>query len=135
MERQKLVKVMTLSMAFVMMSPTLIIGLTNLFQKSQPPANSAPAPSLSQDAQFAAEENGYLAILQKEPNNTTASQGLTEIATTYAANRQVPKAIGIYQKMIKMAPQSRRVKIYQQHLAELQKRVSAKPESSPSPKP
>jgi ribosomal protein S30 len=134
MERQKFVKVMTLGMAFVMMSPTLITGLTKLLPTSQPAANSAPAPSLSQDAQFAAQENGYLAVLQKEPNNSTASKGLNEIASAYVADRKVAKAIDIYQKMIKVAPQARNVKIYQQRIAELQKQ-STPPASSPSSKP
>jgi ribosomal protein S30 len=134
MERQKFVKVMTLGMAFVMMSPTLITGLTKLLPTSQPAANSAPAPSPSQDAQFATEENGYLAVLQKEPNNSTASKGLNEIANTYVADRKVAKAIDIYQKMIKVAPQARNVKLYQQRITELQKQ-STPPASSPSSKP
>jgi cytochrome c-type biogenesis protein CcmH/NrfG len=134
MERQKFVKVMTLGMAFVMMSPTLITGLTKLMPTSQPAANSAPAPALSQDAQFAAQENGYLAVLQKEPNNSTASKGLSEIAAVYVADRKVAKAIDIYQKMVKVAPQARNVKIYQQRIAELQPQ-STPPASSPLSKP
>jgi hypothetical protein len=134
MERQKLVKVMTLSMAFVMMSPTLITGLTTVFQKSQPPANSAAVP-ISQDAQFAAQENGYLAVLQKETNNSTARNGLVAIAQSYAADRNLPKAIEIYQKMIKAAPKSAQVPSHQQRIIELQKELSTQPVSSPSSKP
>jgi hypothetical protein len=134
MERQKLVKVMTLSMAFVMMSPTLITGLTTVFQQSQPPANSAAVP-ISQDAQFAAQENGYLAVLQKETNNSTARNGLVAIAQSYAADRNLPKAIEIYQKLIKAAPQSSQVPSHQQRIVELQKELSTPPVSSPSSKP
>jgi hypothetical protein len=133
MERKTFVKVATLGMAFVMMSPTLITGLTNLMPKSQPVVNSAPTPQ-SQDAQFAAEENGYLAVLEKEPNNSTASKGLGEIAAAYVADQKVAKAIDIYQKMIKVAPQARNVKLYQQRITELQKQ-STPLAGSPSSKP
>jgi hypothetical protein len=134
MERQKMVKVMTIGMSVALFTPTLLTGLSTLLQKSQPPANSAPTP-VSQDAQFAAQENGYVAVLKKEPNNSTALRGLEEVATAYVADRNLPKAIEIYQKLIKAAPTSPQVPQYQQRLAALQKQGSAQPPLSPSAKP
>jgi hypothetical protein len=134
MERQKLLKVMTIGMAFVLFSPVLITGLTSLLPQSAPTVSSAPAPT-SQDAQFAADENGYFDILAAEPNNKTAIAGLDKIATAYVSDQKTPKAIAIYQKLIKMAPQSPQVKFYQQRLAALQPAGKAPPTSQPSSKP
>ncbi len=134
MERQKLLKVMTIGMAFVLFSPVLITGLTSLLPQSAPTVSSTPAP-VSQDAQSAADENGYFDVLATEPNNKTAIMGLDKIATAYVANQKTPKAIAIYQKLIKMAPQSPQVKFYQQRLASLQSAGKAAPTSQPSSKP
>ncbi len=134
MERQKLLKITTIGMSFVLFSPVLITGLTSLLPKSEPTVSSASAP-VSQDAQFAADENGYFDVLAKEPNNSTASAGLTKIAMAYVADQKTPQAIAIYQKLIKIAPQSPQVKLHQQRLAELQPAVKSSPTSKPSSKP
>jgi hypothetical protein len=135
MERQKLLKVMTIGMSFVLFAPVLITGLASLLPQSAPTVSSAPAPT-SQDAQFAADENGYFAVLATEPNNKTAITGLDKIAAAYVADQKTPKAIAIYQKLIKMAPpQSPQVKSYQQRLAALQPAEKAPPSSQPSSKP
>ncbi len=120
MDRPKLLKIMTLGMSAVMFSPMLLTGLGNLLPQSEPPVRKESAP-VSQDAQVAANENGYLDILQKEPNNPTAIGELERIAATYAANQKLPQAIGTYQKLVKAAPKSPQVKLYQQRIAELQK--------------
>ncbi len=129
-----MLKVMTLGMSGLLFAPTLLTGLSTMLQKSPPPAKSAPAP-ISQDAQFAAQENGYVSVLKKEPNNSTAIRGLEEVATAYVADRNLPKAIEIYQKLIKAAPTSSQVQQHQQRLAALQQQVSAQPPLSPSAKP
>jgi hypothetical protein len=106
-----------------------------LLPQSAPTVSSAPAPT-SQDAQFAADENGYFDILATEPNNKTAITGLDKIAAAYVTDQKTPKAIAIYQKLIKMTPpQSPQVKFYQQRLAALQPAGKAPPTSKPSPKP
>jgi hypothetical protein len=134
MDRPKLLKIMTLGMSAVMFSPMLIMGLGNLLPQSEPPVRKESAP-VSQDAQIAANENGYLDILQKEPNNPTAIGELERIAATYAANQKLPQAIGTYQKLVKAAPKSPQVKLYQQRIADLQKSGQNKSGNQTKPAP
>lgn len=134
MERQKLVKVMTLGMSFVLFAPVLITGLASLLPQPAPTTSSTPTPT-SQDAQLAANENSYFGILATEPNNKTAIAGLEEIAAAYVANQKTPQAIAIYQKLIKTAPPSPQVKLYQQRLAALQPAEKTPPTKQPSSKP
>ena len=134
MERQKLVKIMTIGMSVVLFAPVLITGLASLLPQSAPTVSSQPAPT-SQDAQFAADENGYFDVLATEPNNKTAIAGLDKIAAAYVADQKIPQAVAIYQKLIKIAPQSPQAKFYQQRLAALQPAGKAAPTSQPSSKP
>lgn len=134
MDRQKIVKGFTLVVAFAGTFALLITSASTIWELAQPKAASQSV-AISKDAQLAAQENGYWAVLQDEPKNSTAIGGLEAIAQAHAAEGNLPKSIEIFEKLQKAAPKSPNAQIYAQYLVELKKRVNAAPSPSSSPKP
>jgi cytochrome c-type biogenesis protein CcmH/NrfG len=80
-----------------------IFGIVNLFSSglsSQHQQKPAPV-AVSQESLLAAEERGYVGVLQREPQNQTALEGLAKVRLQM--NNQVG-AIEPLEKLVKLYP-------------------------------
>ena len=80
-----------------------IFGIVNLFSSglsSQHQQKSAPV-AVSQESLLAAQERGYVGVLQREPQNQTALEGLAKVRLQM--NNQVG-AIEPLEKLVKLNP-------------------------------
>lgn len=94
-----------------------LLGVWNLAQ-SPPPVKVSLS---SQNAQVAAQENGFLAVLKKEPKNSTAITGMEGVVRYYLQTNNQQKSIESLEKLIAAAPQAARAKEYAQVLVEMKK--------------
>jgi hypothetical protein len=121
MERSKTTKkivLMAVSLATGGVIISSLLGVLNLAQSPPPP----PKVSLSsQNAQVEAQENGFLAVLKKEPKNSTAITGMEGVVKYYLQTSNKQKSIESLEKLIAAAPKAERVKDYAQVLAEIKK--------------
>jgi hypothetical protein len=133
MQKNNLTKVFIIGsgMAFLASS---VAGLSGLIATSlnQPPADEKITQS--QSAQLQAQERGFLGVLQREPNNQTALQGIKAI---WNARIQAGDAQGVkttIDGLVKSNPQNKRYKEFQ---AEIDKIIAssknADTQSSPTP--
>jgi hypothetical protein len=134
MERQKVFKGFTLFLAFAGTFALLVTSASTIWELAQPKAVSQSV-SVSKDAQLVAQENGYWAVLQDEPNNRSAIGGLEAIAQAHAVDGNWSKSIAVIEKLRQAAPKSPNAKLYDRFLAELKKKAGAVPSQSPSSKP
>jgi hypothetical protein len=120
MERSKTTK------KIVLMAVSLATGgmiLTSLFTvwdlaKPQPTVTKA---SSSQDAQVAAKENEFLAILKKEPKDPKAIEGMEQVVEYYGRTGNKQKTVESLEKLLAAAPQSKRAKEYTKVLDAIKK--------------
>jgi predicted Zn-dependent protease len=117
MATSKLTKVFVLASGMAFLSSSLL-GLSGLFGSSlnQPVAQKDPAQS--QNAQFKAEEKGFLAVLKREPNNQTALRGLVEIRMRTG---DAPGTKAALEQLVKLNPTNQQ---YKEFLAALNKQLT-----------
>jgi hypothetical protein len=121
MERSKITKkivLMAVSLATGGMILTSLLGVWNLAQ-SPPPV--LKASSSSQDAQVAAKENEFLAILKKEPKDPKAIEGMEQVVEYYGHTGNKQKIIESLEKLLAAAPQAKRAKEYAKVLDTIKK--------------
>src|SRR4028118_2072222 len=79
-----------------------IFGIVNLFGSGLSGQHQQkPAPVVSQESLLAAQERGYVGVLQREPQNQTALEGLANVRLQM--NNQVG-AIEPLEKLVKLNP-------------------------------
>jgi hypothetical protein len=127
MERSKFTKKIVLVATIVAGMGFLLSSLVGLWNLVQTPAPMRTSIS-SQNAQIETQANGYLEVLQKEPKNATAIQGLENVVRYYVQTGNKSKTIQYLEKLVVAAPEAKNVAEYKKSLAEL------KSPSSPAPK-
>jgi hypothetical protein len=111
MERSTITKkvvLMAVSLAAGGVIITSLLGTLNLAQSPLP----VKASSSSQDAQIAAKEHEFLAVLKKEPKNLPAITGMEQVVEYYGLTGNKPKTIESLEKLLAAAPQAVRAKEY-----------------------
>jgi hypothetical protein len=102
MEKRKQLQKIMIALSVVSLMGSTIFGLGKVFtgansQPSQPKTPTAQSTSLS----LAAQEKGYLTVLEREPNNQTALEGLVN---TRVEMNNLPGAIEPLEKLVKLYP-------------------------------
>jgi hypothetical protein len=126
MERSKTTKkivLMAVSLATGGMILTSLLGVLNL---AQSPSPIVKASSSSQDAQVAAKENEFLAVLKKNPKDPKAIEGMEQVVEYYGYTGNKQKITESLEKFIAAAPEAKKVKEYAKVLDAIKK--------SPDPK-
>ena len=97
---------------------TSIFGLAGLFTKAfQEPQKNAQTATDAQTSQLQAQERGYEAVLQREPDNQIALQGLVQIRLQ---KNDLQGAISPMEKLVKLNPDNAQ---YKALLAGIKQRV------------
>jgi tetratricopeptide (TPR) repeat protein len=110
MQKRKWVTVLILFLGiipFVAVSlMPLVSGITGNRQSATPSPSPSSAVSSSQKSQLQDEEKGYQAVLQREPENPTALEGLvlTRLKLVQAGHAQIAIVIDPLQKLSKLKP-------------------------------
>lgn len=97
-------RVVTLVLGLGFAGSTLAIALSSAFSQNNSysatdSGNSEDAPSVEEQIQLQA--SGYEKVLDREPNNITALEGLTQI---YSQTGQPAKAISTLEKLVEYYP-------------------------------
>ena len=105
-KNKTLLRVATLVMGLGFAGSTLAIALSSVFSRNNYSANNAEHPS---DGPSAAEQiqmqvNGYQKVLEREPKNITALQGLAQI---YLQTGNPEKAIPALEKLVEYYPEQK----------------------------
>jgi cytochrome c-type biogenesis protein CcmH/NrfG len=117
MATSKLTKAFVLASGMAFLSSS-ILGLGGLVGSSFNKPVATENTAQSQNAQFNAEEKGFLAVLKREPNNQTALKGLVEIRMRTG---DAPGTKAALEQLVKLNPTNQQ---YKDFLAALNKQVT-----------
>jgi cytochrome c-type biogenesis protein CcmH/NrfG len=117
MATSKLTKVFVLASGMAFLSSS-ILGLGGLVGSSFNKPVATENAAQSQNAQFNAEEKGFLTVLKREPNNQTALRGLVEIRMRTG---DAPGTKAALEQLVKLNPTNKQ---YKEFLAALNKQVT-----------
>jgi predicted Zn-dependent protease len=117
-EKQKiLTKVFIIGSGISFLASSLL-GIGGLMSKSIDQAETKQNTAQSQNAQLQLEEKGFLAVLQREPNNQTALKGLVEIRMRTG---DAPGTKTALEQLVKLNPTNQQ---YQEFLTVLNKQIA-----------
>jgi predicted Zn-dependent protease len=117
-EKQKiLTKVFIIGSGMSFLASSLL-GIGGLMSKSIDQAETKQNTAQSQNAQLQLEEKGFLAVLQREPNNQTALKGLVEIRMRTG---DAPGTKTALEQLVKLNPTNQQ---YQEFLTVLNKQIA-----------
>jgi hypothetical protein len=77
-------------------------GLAGLFLSAFSPNNTTPTASSEKDSQLEAQERGYKLVLQREPENQVALEGLVQVRLQM---HNQEKAVEPLEKLVKLRPE------------------------------
>jgi cytochrome c-type biogenesis protein CcmH/NrfG len=117
MATSKLTKAVVLAAGMAFLSSS-VLGLSGLVGSSLNKPVVSKNAAQSQNAQFQAEEKGFLAVLKREPNNQTALRGLVEIRMRTG---NAPGTKAALEQLVKLNPTNQQ---YKEFLAALNKQVT-----------
>jgi cytochrome c-type biogenesis protein CcmH/NrfG len=117
MATSKLTKAFVLVSGMAFLSSSLL-GLSGLVGSSLNKPAARENTAQSQNAQFQAEEKGFLAVLKREPNNQTALRGLVEIRMRTG---DAPGTKAALEQLVKLNPTNQQ---YKEFLAVLNKQIT-----------
>jgi cytochrome c-type biogenesis protein CcmH/NrfG len=95
-----------------------VLGLGSLIVSSIDKPTKKENTAQSQNAQLQAQEKGFLAVLQREPNNQTALRGLVEIRMRTG---DAPGTKAALEQLVKLNPTNQQ---YKEFLAALNKQLT-----------
>ncbi len=99
-----LVRVVTLVMGLAFAGSTIAIALSSVFSQRNSTAHQSEAygdaPSVEEQIQM--QVNGYEKVLEREPKNVTALEGLAQL---YLQTQNTAKAIPVLEKMVEYYPE------------------------------
>jgi len=99
-----LVRIVTLGMGLAFAGSTIAIALSSIFSQRNSTAHQSQAygdaPSLEEQIQM--QVSGYEKVLEREPNNITALEGLAQL---YLQTQNTAKAIPVLEKMVEYYPE------------------------------
>ena len=105
-KNKTLLRVATLVMGLGFAGSTLAIALSSVFSRNNYSANNAEhssdGPSAAEQIQM--QVNGYQKVLEREPKNITALQGLAQI---YLQTGNPEKAIPALEKLVEYYPEQK----------------------------
>ncbi len=112
------------SFAFIGSTGVAVVGLfTSAMQPSKETAKTAPVPTAT-DSQLQAQERGYELVLQREPENQVALEGLVKLRLQ---TNKLQDAIAPLEKLVKLNPDR---ESYKALLAEVKQRAGVTDEKS-----
>lgn len=124
-------RVVTLVLGLGFAGSTLAIALSSVFSQDNYSAtdsnNAENAPSI--DEQIQLQVNGYEKVLEREPENITALEGLAQI---YLQTGQLKKAIPALEKLVEYYPEQQQ---YAGILQIVKQQSANQPEAAPSEEP
>ena len=120
MEQKKSTKIVVLISGIAFLGSS-VLGIGGLIASSinQPAAKENPAHT--QSAQLAAQEKGFLGVLQREPNNPTALRGAIEIWRVRNDQGDAKGVKTTIEGLLKSNPKS---KIYKELLVAIDKQMA-----------
>lgn len=134
---KKIQRIITLVLGLGFAGSTLAIALASVFssQDHSTASYSEEANSPSVEEQIQMQTDGYTKVLEREPKNQTAIQGLMQIAQLHLQTGNTKEAIPVLTQIVKYSPEQKEVA---QILAGLKKQEANKPvaqekESQPTP--
>ncbi len=115
MERSKKIQKIVMVLSMLSFFGTSVFGLGKVFKGvfSSEPQPTQPAEEQSATALLQKQEKGYETVLQREPNNPTALEGLLKVRLE---QNNIPGAIEPLEKLVKLYPERQD---YQQLLTQL----------------
>jgi thioredoxin-like negative regulator of GroEL len=117
MEKNKFTKIFVI-LAGIAFLGSSVAGLSGSIGSSMNEPVATQKAAQSQDAQLAAEEKGFAAVLQREPNNQTALKGLVSIRLHRGDVAGTRTALA---QLVKLNPTERQ---YQELLAAIDKQLA-----------
>ncbi len=117
MAKSPLTKVVVIISGIAFLSSS-VLGLGSLIVSSIDKPTKKENTAQSQNAQLQAEEKGFLAVLQREPNNQTALRGLVEIRMRTG---DAPGTKAALEQLVKLNPTNQQ---YKEFLAALNKQLT-----------
>ncbi len=117
MATSKLTKAFVLASGMAFLSSS-VLGLGGLIGSSLNKPVAIENAAQSQNAQFKAEEKGFLAVLKREPNNQTALRGLVEIRMRTG---DAPGTKAALEQLVKLNPTNQQ---YKEFLIALNKQLA-----------
>jgi hypothetical protein len=129
MDRDKFKKTFVILSGVAFLASSLI-GLVGLFGSSA--SNRQTDTAQSQNAQILAQENGYLAVLRREPKNSTALEGVGQIIQSKAQSGDLKGARTTVAELIKIDPKN---KSYQDLLAQIDRDIDRTKKTNSTPPP
>lgn len=118
-------RIVTLVLGLGFAGSTLAIALASAFSQNHSTASySEDANSPSIEEQIKMQTDGYTKVLEREPKNQTAIQGLMQIAQLHLQTGNTKEAIPVLAKIVKYSPEQTEVA---QILAGLREQEAKKP--------
>jgi hypothetical protein len=136
MDREKTKKAIVIVSGVAFLGSSLM-GLAGLIGSSFQSSAQGEKATQSQNAQILAQEKGYIAVLQREPKNPTAIEGLEQIVNAKAMSGDLQGAKSTIAALVKIDPKNKNyqaalVKV-DKDLATLKTAGTPKPSSSSPP--
>jgi hypothetical protein len=101
MEKQKQLQKIMILLSVVSLMGSTIFGLGKVFTGANTQPSQRKTPTAQSTLTLAAQEKGYLTVLEREPNNQTALEGLVN---TRVEMNNLPGAIEPLEKLVKLYP-------------------------------
>ncbi len=98
-----------------------VLGIGGLILSSLQEPTAKENPTQSQNAQLNAQEKGFLAVLTREPKNSTAIRGLSEIVNIRMQQGDVPGTRATVEQLVKIDPTNQK---YKEFLAAIDKQIA-----------
>jgi hypothetical protein len=121
MERSKTTKKIVLMAVSLATGGMILTSLFTVWDLAKPLPTAVKASSSSQDAQVAAKENEFLAVLKKDPKDPKAIEGMEQVAEYYGRTGNKQKTVESLEKLLAAAPQAKRAKEYAKVLDAIKK--------------
>lgn len=101
MEKRKQLQKIMIMLSVVSFLGSTIFGLGKMFMGANSQPSQPKTPTAQSTLTLAAQEKGYQTVLEREPNNQTALEGLVN---TRIAMNNLPGAIEPLEKLVKLYP-------------------------------
>jgi hypothetical protein len=121
MEGSKTTKKIVLMAVSLGTGGMIIASLSPVWDLAKSPPPPAKTSSSSQDAQVAAKENEFLAVLKKNPKDPKAIEGMEQVVEYYGHTGNKQKTVESLEKLLAAAPEAKRTKEYTKVLDAIKK--------------
>jgi hypothetical protein len=121
MEGSKTTKKIVLMAVSLGTGGMIIASLSPVWDLAKSPPPPTKTSSSSQDAQVAAKENEFLAVLKKNPKDPKAIEGMEQVVEYYGHTGNKQKTVESLEKLLAAAPEAKRTKEYTKVLDAIKK--------------